>query len=129
MERIFGNANRTVSRITIEGAAFECLGEELRYADYSEKFAGCSVFCLPAGEWECVCRSTDFSPLTLMVRKAPGHRCTAFGWHPKKRRMTNVVMLESREKFEEFQEHVFAAYCNQERISVCVVNGNSEIGK
>lgn len=118
MTRIYGDANRTVSRLTIDGTDFECRAEELRYASYSEKFSGCSIYCLPEGMWECVCKSTDFSPLTLMVRKSPGHRCTAFGWHPSKKRMTNVVMLESREKFDEFQRLVHGAYCKQERIVV-----------
>lgn len=122
MTRIYGDANRTVSRLTIEGTDFECQAEELRYADYSEKFPGCSAFCLPAGVHECVCRSTEFSPLTLMVRKCAGHRCTPVGWSERKRRMVNAVIVESRAKFDEMQRYVYSAYCREEDLTLEIVN-------
>ena len=97
LSRYWGDAMQTKSRMKFVDARgktqLECEAREPAFADFTETFRGCSHYCLPAGVFECKVVPTEFSPTTLMVQKAPGHRSCTIAWSDVKQVMSNSVLV------------------------------------
>ncbi len=80
LKRYYGDEQVTKSTMLVymgeaKMPALVCEARESAYRKYSEKFAGCSQFCLPEGvELTGRVRATLYSPMTVAVGRHP-HNC------------------------------------------------------
>lgn len=137
LKRYYGDERVTKSTLRIEESNFECEARETAFRDYSEKFAGCSNYCLPTGTFACKTVPTEISPLTVTVMKAAGHRSCRFVYQPLKQTKTNSVVLgqsdgnddltkrqivKSQETFEQFESLIRQAFIDGDEILIDVKN-------
>ena len=73
--------------------ALVCEAREAKYKDYSEKFPNCSNYCLPTGVYPVKVRATKYSPMTLVVQKAAGHKGCAIGYDTVKQYTFGDVLI------------------------------------
>ena len=131
--RYYGDDTVTKSRLSVEGTDFECEARETRYADYKEKFPGCSQYCLAEGTFKGKIMATDFSAMTLVVVSSPGHRSTKIKFDLLRQTEQNAILVgesdgdpldEYREMvnqekiYRELEKMIYGAYARKEEIVI-----------
>lgn len=140
--RYYGDERSAKSRMLVVddatgGVCLECEAREATYVDYDSGFRGCSKVCLPVGEFRCKVKSSDLSPMTVVVSDAPGHKGCRIGWHDVAQQKCNEVligvsdeypkakwrrMVKQEDTFHEFEKLVYAAFLKGEEILLVVRN-------
>lgn len=141
LERYFGSNSITKSVLTVMSekgkVLMKCEAREPRFRNYTETFAGCSVYCLAEGTFSCKPISTVQSPMTLTIVKSPGHRCCRFGWDDFEQSRINFIYVgeadesiptetrqihNQRETFDRLTKWVYRAYDFEEPITLTIKN-------
>ncbi len=140
--RYYGDERTAKSRMLVVDDAtgcvrLECEAREATFVDYGSGFKGCSKVCLPVGEFRCKVKSTDLSPMTVVVSDAPGHKGCRIGWHDVAQQKCNEVLVGvsdeypkakwrriagQEDTFRVFEKLVYAAFLNGEGILLVVRN-------
>ncbi|MBQ0022145.1 MAG: hypothetical protein KBT29_02785 [Prevotellaceae bacterium] len=133
IQRYYGDDKVTKSRLSVEGTDFECEARETRYADYKEKFPGCSQYCLAEGTFKGKIMATEFSAMTLVVVSSPGHRSTKIKFDLLRQTEQNAILVgesdgdpldEYREMvnqekiYRELEKMIYGAYRKKEEIEI-----------
>jgi len=142
LDRYYGSdkVTKSVVEVTMAGSTdvvLKCEAREPMFRDYSEKFPGCSKYCLACGQYECKVVSTDLSPMTLTVVKSPGHRCCRIFYDEYQQVHTNQILLgqsdgeedlqwrdlvDQEATYEKMDKLVYDCFVRGERIVVCISN-------
>lgn len=139
--RYHESPEETKSEITIDGVSF---GEarEPGTASYRQRGKTKCLIRLPEATYQCRITASDFSPMTLKVRRSPGQGSTYIGWDPLAPWRSGIICIgqgdplsppEEREltdrkgTFERFTQRLYKAFQRGEKITleICrfLING------
>lgn len=115
---------------------FECEAHETMFRDYTEKFPGCSDYCMPTGTFPIKVKSGAAGPMTMFIMKVPGHMAMQICWHathqtehcrvlvgeetsedPETSRLTRQM-----ETYERIEQLIYDSFINGETFEIDVRN-------
>jgi len=114
-----------------------CEAREPKFKDYASVFPSARQYCLPRGTYRCRYGSTDFSPLSFIVTKAPGHMKVAIGYAVTRQTIAGAVIIgesdgdedvasreikNSKATFDKFEALIYEAYARGESLEIVIEN-------
>lgn len=140
--RYYGDQKSAKSRMTVteqltHKVLLECEAREAAFCDYATPFKGCSQYCLPTGTFTARIKSTDISPMTVVLTNAPGHKACRIGWSAMHQSRSNEILIgmsndypkpkwrqiiNQQDTFLLFEKLCYDAFYSKEEITVTVTN-------
>lgn len=140
--RYYGDQKSTKSRMKVLDhhtgkVLLKCEAREPAFCDYSTLFKGCSQYCLPVGQYAAKIKSTDISPMTIVILNASGHKACRIGWSALHQSKSNEILIGipddypkpkwrqiyfQEETFRKLEKLCYDAFYKREDITVTVTN-------